>query len=519
VLASAAAPDGGGVTGGPLRDSVSAKDDVDFTPLGAGADGFSVVCEATDDVVLEAGLMSPHRHLSPASCVDFEGEAPLTRIQSRIRCAVVTPSLPLGRLAAAVIAGALASLFATGDAALTALTEPRLQALKGGTGRTALIFQRYAKERGRVLSRWLVARVLAISVTTALISEVPTVDPPFAGWGVVMAAAVAVVTYGVFTEVLGVVARRRPEEVSALALRYLRPFEWAVWPIAEPLAFLGRLVDARVPQQSKADPERTETEVEWVVREGERHGALANEPAEMIRNVLDFKDLVVKDVMVPRRHVTGIPVGASLKEIIAVVSNEGHSRYPVYRETLDNVVGLLYVKDLFRVVERGQLATAKLDDLIRRHTLFAVETQSAASILREMRSRSQHMAVVSDEFGGTSGVVTLEDVLEQIVGDIKDEYDAEAEALVQKHGDGRFTADAAVSIDELSSHIGRQLPVDDAFESLGGLLVHRMGRVPLVGAVLQLAGLKFTVRDADETHVVRVDIEVLEAPRVSQPEA
>ena len=444
----------------------------------------------------------------------------MTLPESRIRCAVVSPSLPFGRVVAAVIFGALASLFATGDAAVTALSESRLQALKGGNGRTAALFQRYARERGRVLSRWLVARVLAISVTTALISEAAAIDPPFAGWGVITAAAVAVVTYGVFTEMLGVLARRRPEEVSAMALRYLRPFEWAVSPIAEPLAFLGRIVEARLPHRTKGDPELTETEVEWVVREGERHGGLANEPAEMIRNVLDFKDLVVKDVMVPRRLVSGVPVGASLKEIIAIVSDEGHSRYPVYRETLDNVVGLLYVKDLFRVVERGQLATAKLDDLIRRHTLFAVETQSAASILREMRSRSQHMAVVSDEFGGTSGVVTLEDILEQIVGDIRDEYDAEAEALVQKLGEGRYVANAAVSIDELSSHIGRQLPVDDAFESLGGLLVHRAGRVPLVGTVIQLAGVKFTVRDADETHVVRVDIEAMDpAPRASRPEA
>jgi putative hemolysin len=419
---------------------------------------------------------------------------------------------------AAVVFGALASLFATGDAALTALSEARLQALKAGSSRTARLFQRYADERGRVLSRWLVARVLAISVTTAVISKTVSSDPDFEGWSVFVAAAFAVLTYGVFTEALGVLARRRPEEVSTWTLRYLRPFEWAVWPIAAPLAFVGRMVEARLPHRRSLDPQVTETEVEWVVREGERQGALANEPAEMIRNVLDFKDLVVKDVMVPRRRVTGVPVGASLKEIIEIVSNEGHSRYPVYRETLDNVVGLLYVKDLFRVVERGQLATAKLDDLIRRHTLFAVETQSAASILREMRSRSQHMAVVSDEFGGTSGVVTLEDVLEQIVGDIRDEYDAEVEAQVQKLGEGRFVADAAVSVDELSAHLGRQLPVDGAFESLGGLLVHRAGRVPPVGAVIQLAGLKFTVREADETHVVRVDIEALDpAPRGSQP--
>ena len=431
---------------------------------------------------------------------------------------MLSPGFPFGRVIAAVIFGGLASLFATGDAALTTLSEARLQALQSGTSRHARLYQRYAAERGRVVSRWLVARVLAISVTTALIAQSASNDPEYAGWSVVTAAAFAVLTYGVFTEALGVLARRRPEDVSEWSLRYLRPFEWAVWPIAEPLALLGRIVEARLPADSKVDPHVTETEVEWVVREGERQGALANEPAEMIRNVLDFKDLVVKDVMVPRRRVTGIPVGASLQEIIAIVSNEGHSRYPVFRETLDNVVGLLYVKDLFRVVEKGQLATAKLDDLIRRHTLFAVETQSAASILREMRSRSQHLAVVSDEFGGTSGVVTLEDVLEQIVGDIRDEYDAEAEAQVQKLGEGRFLADAAVSVDELSSHVGRQLPVDGAFESLGGLLVHRAGRVPAVGAVIQLAGLKFTVREADETHVVRVEIEATEpAPRPSQP--
>ncbi len=430
-----------------------------------------------------------------------------------------SPSLPIGAVVTAVIFGGFASLFATGDAALTALSEARLEALKTTPGPRAHLFKRYSVERGRVLSRWLVARILCISVTTALISQSAGVDAlqPFAGWSIFLAAGVAVLTYGVLTEALGVLARRRPEEFGGWALQYLRPFEWAVWPIAQPLAWVGRFVDSRVPHRVNGDPQLAETEVEWVVREGERRGALDNEPAEMIRNVLDFKDLLVKDVMVPRRQVVGVPVSASLKEIIATVSSEGHSRYPVYRDTLDHVVGLLYVKDLFRVVEKGQLATAKLDDIIRRHTLFAVETQPAASILREMRSRSQHMAVVSDEFGGTSGVVTLEDVLEQIVGDIKDEYDAEAESQVQRLGEGRYVADAAVSIDELSSHLGRQLPADGSFESLGGLLVSRAGRVPPVGAVLHLAGLKFTVREADETRVVRVDIEAIEPPRISQP--
>ena len=149
-------------------------------------------------------------------------------------------------------------------------------------------------------------------------------------------------------------------------------------------------------------------------------------------------------------------------------------------------------------------------------------------------SETRHYGPGSDEGGRTWAIIAslinsakligidpqeyLTDVLERIVGDIRDEYDAEAEAQVVRLGEGRFVADAAVSVDELSSHVGRQLPADGAFEALGGLLVHRAGRVPPVGAGLQLAGLKFTVREADEPHVVRVDIEVLD-PRAPRPSA
>ena len=211
--------------------------------------------------------------------------------------------------------------------------------------------------------------------------------------------------------------------------------------------------------------------------------------------------------MVPRRRVCGIEIGATLEEVIHLVSTEGHSRYPVYRETLDNIVGLLYAKDLFKVVRDNKVATMKFADLVRTPVLFVVETQSAASVLREMRSRSLHMAVVADEFGGTSGVVTLEDIIEEIVGDIRDEYDAESEAQVEQIGEGRFVADAAVSLSDLSTRLGKDLPADGEFESLGGLLIHRAGRVPPVGSVLQLDGVKFVVREADETHVMKVEIE------------
>jgi CBS domain containing-hemolysin-like protein len=420
--------------------------------------------------------------------------------------------LPIGPILAAIAAAAIGSLFATGDAALTALPEARLHSLIQGTNPEALALRRYTKDRVRVLSRWLVGRIVAISLAAALVDEAVERTGTIAGLGAVVAVLVAVLIYGTLTEILGTVARRRPERVATFALRFLWPLEWAMVPLAEPLAIIGRFIGQRFPVRPVIDAQAAETEVEWVVSEGERTGAIANEPAEMIRNVLDFKDLIIKDVMIPRRRASGIDMGTSLTDVIEMVSTEGHSRYPVFRETLDNVVGLLYAKDIFKVVREGDLATAKLTDIIRMSVLFVLETQPTASVLREMRAKSLHMAVVSDEFGGTSGIVTLEDILEEIVGDIRDEHDLATDAQIQQIGDGRFVVDAAVSLSDLSERIGKDLPANGEFESVGGLIVDRAGRVPEVGAVLQLDGVRFVVREADETRVVKVEIDATDVP-------
>ena len=413
--------------------------------------------------------------------------------------------LPVGTVLAAAAASFVGSLFACGDAALTSLPEARLQGLTAEDSPSKLIFRRYGTDRLRVLSRWLVGRVIMISLTAALLAE--AADGYFsARVGPLVAMVGAVVLYGTFAEILGTIARRRPEWVGALALRYLWPLEWAVVPLAEPLAVIGRLISQRVPALPNIDARLTENEVEWVVSEGEKTGTLAGEPAEMIRNVLDFKDLTAREVMVPRRKIGGIELATSLDKVVEVVSTEGHSRYPVYRETLDNVVGLLYAKDLFDVVRDKEMGKKTLTELVRSPVLFVVESQSAASVLREMRVRRLHMAIVSDEFGGTSGLVTLEDIIEEIVGEIHDEYDTDAEAPIEDLGDGRLVADASISLADLALHLGREFPADGDFESLGGLLVHRAGRVPAIGATLTLEGYKLIVREADETRVVKVEI-------------
>lgn len=411
-------------------------------------------------------------------------------------------SVPIGSIALAVVTAATGSLFAAAEAAVTALPEGRLETLATEKPST---FGRFAEDRLRVLSRWLVARILSISLASVLLHNgAQSVAGPRAAPFVAVVGAL--LTYGSFAEVLATLARRRPEEVGHAALRFLLPLEVLVIPLAAPLAVLGRLVGQRVEPVAKI----TESELEWAVSEGQRAGAIEQEPAEMIRNVLDLKDVTAKEVMVPRRRITGIELSTPLEEVLKIVATEGHSRYPVFRETLDHVVGLLYAKDLFDVVSRDPssrpLAGMRAEDLARKNVLFVTETQLAASVLREMRARRQHLAVVSDEFGGTAGVVTLEDILEEIVGDIHDEHDTEADSQILKIAEGRFVADAAMPLADLEPYIGMVLPAEGEFESLGGLIVERTGRVPQVGTEVKIDGYALIVREADETRVVKVEI-------------
>jgi CBS domain containing-hemolysin-like protein len=410
--------------------------------------------------------------------------------------------IPIGPIVLAVLAAAVGSLFASADAALTGLPEARLQSLVETKDEG---FVRFANDRLRLLSRWLVARVLAISLAAVVLAD-SFDDSMGQGLADVVAVVVSVLVYATFAEVLSTIARLRPEQVGRYALRYLRPIEILVLPFAEPLALLGRFVGRRFPDASAGDARLTATEVEWIVAQGEKAGALEKEPATMIRNVLDFKNLSAREVMVPRRRVSAIHAGMPLPEVLEHVIKDGHSRYPVFRDTLDNVMGLLYVKDLFDVVRQGKMAELKLEDLIRKPVLFVTETQGALSVLREMRSRRLHLAIVTDEFGGTGGIVTLEDIIEEIVGDIRDEYDTEELAPIQKLAEGRYVADAAIPISDLELHLGKKLPEDGDFESLGGLIVHRAGRVPEVGATVSLDGYKLIVREADERRVVKVEI-------------
>jgi len=381
-----------------------------------------------------------------------------------------------------MVSAVVGALFAAADTALTALTGPRLLALiEQAEGADKKAFERIRTADTKLRSRYLLGRIVSSTATAILTFLV--VLPRWSEGGAWIAFGVTVAFTGTLYEVTTTMVRKYADYVSPMAARYLRPLELAMFPLAIPLGWLGSAISRKDVVVEPHDPRLAEAEVENLVEEGERSGLLDPEPAEMIRNVLEFQDRTAKDIMVPRSRVEAIDISMPIEKVLLFVSESGHSRYPVYREQIDNIVGLLYAKDLFKHLEQHRPKNTSLKDIVRTPANFVVESQPLSSLLKEMRSRRQHLAIVVDEFGGVSGLVTLEDVLEEIVGDIRDEHDAEEAPPIQDLGNGRILADAAVSLRELSAYLGADMPADDS-HTLEGMITEHLGKIPEKGTSL-----------------------------------
>lgn len=411
----------------------------------------------------------------------------------------------------------LGSAFAAADAAMTGLSTHRLAGLaEQMTGWRKTQLERYLRDGNAIHSRWLIARITLLTLTGTLVARslFPGLPP--------LGAAVcgALLFYAPLAEVATAMARARPARLGPILLAVLRPLELAVLPLALPLSWLGDVAFRFATPENVLEEESraVETEVEALVEDAEKAGGMAKEPAEIIRNVLEMKDRVVREVMVPRIKVVGIEITTPLLEVVKFVAAQGHSRYPVYRGKMDDVVGVLNAKDLFRLADRGSIIEGTIERILRTSPIFVPESQNVSGVMREMRNHRQHLAVVLDEFGGMAGVVTMEDILEEIVGDIQDEYDGE-ETLIQSLGDGHFLADAAIALHDLSLAIGRELHGGEDFGSLGGLLLHEAGRVPSVGDRLEHDGVVFVVREGDEKRISKVEIVIPPTDETASPAA
>ncbi len=236
--------------------------------------------------------------------------------------------------------------------------------------------------------------------------------------------------------------------------------------------------------------------------ESEDEDELDREEEQLIHSIFEFGDTVVREVMVPRTDMVAVPSDATVDDALDVAIPAGYSRLPVYRDHLDDLIGLVFVKDLIRATRRGR-GDASLSEVLRK-AVFVPEQKRAAELLREMQTRKFHMAIAVDEYGGTAGLVTLEDVLEEIVGEIVDEYDVE-EPTVEEIGDGLLRVAGRTPIAEVSSLLGVDLP-DEEWDTVGGLMFDLVGHVPSEGESVSFQGIDFVAERVQGRRIVSVTI-------------
>ncbi len=414
--------------------------------------------------------------------------------------------VPSIQLAAAIVGGVgLGALLAAVGAGMHALGEAGLQALSETEGRNAKVAQRVLRDLSAVQSRLLIGRVFCVGLAAALVGHSLL---QYGAWIALLGVLGTSATYAILATVAGAVVRQRSGQATLQLWRWLRPVDLLLTPLAVPLRWINELVMKLVPEVEVEDPDRlAELTVEHVIEQGEETGTIAEEHAQMLRSVLEFKNTVAREIMVPRTQMVAFDIDTTIDDVLASIIESGHSRYPVYRGQIDQVEGILYAKDLFEVLRNTSNSTdVLLTDVLRKPVFFAAESQKIGVLLREMQRRRSHLAVVVDEFGGAAGIVTLEDIVEEIVGEIQDEHDAEM-PLVYERAPGHYFVDASISVYDLEEHLGEAICDDKTdFDSLGGMLVHLAGQVPVIGATLVAGSYRVVVLEADERHVRRVEM-------------
>ena len=252
----------------------------------------------------------------------------------------------------------------------------------------------------------------------------------------------------------------------------------------------------------------SEEELKTLFDISEETGAIENNEKEMITSIIDFSETNVKEIMVPRIDMDCIKSDASIAELIELVNESLHSRIPVFQDRIDNILGIIYVKDLLKYVANNKsLDSVKIDKIIHK-AYFVPEKKKIQELLKEFQEQKVHMAIVVDEYGGTSGLVTLEDIIEEIVGEIQDEYDTE-QPLINRINEYTYILDGKLSIEELNEAISIELPQSEDIETISGFIYHKIGKLPDLNELIQHENLQFKIKEIDNRRINKIELNIL----------
>ncbi len=408
-------------------------------------------------------------------------------------------------LAACVILSALASATET---ALTSVGRLRVRHMAEEGSRAAAILQRLHHDPSRFLSVVLVVNTVALILASAAATllGVRYLPRTVAGvevgiWGDLVVSIGLAIGLLIFAEVTPKsLAIRHAERVALAAAGPVDALATALRPVIWFITLVSRAITGG----RAATPYLTEQELMTILHVSEEQGVIEEEEREMIQGIVRIGDKLVREVMVPRPDIAAVDRDASLDEVVAMIRETGHTRLPAYEGDLDHVVGLIHAKDLLTFYAGGG---GDFDiNRILRPINFTPELKKVDELLHEMQVRKVHMMIVVDEYGGTSGLVTLEDLLEEIVGEIRDEYDSEEEPL-QVLGERTALVEGRYPMDELNSRLGLGIEDSEQYDSVGGYVYSVLGRIPAAGTTFERDRVRWTVESVNGQRILQVKLD------------
>ena len=416
--------------------------------------------------------------------------------------------LPYLELASIAVCLFFSAFFSGAETALTSLSEVKVQQLIDKHPRWGIALHRWQTNTAGLLTTILIGNNIANVTASALATDLA---------GNFFANSAIPIAIGVMTFLLLFAGEITPKTFSlafadSLALplvNILMFFHVLFLPVGWVLTRFIRALLRLVGKGTEERPRVTEEDMEYAVSLGRRQGAIDQEKENLLISAFDFSETAAKEIMVPRTDMHAVEVGTPYDELVKLTLETGFSRFPVYEGSIDRVVGIFFSKSLLAppgAGEKGKYLRRKMGP-----ALFVPETKKISEVLKLFQRNRVHMAIVVDEFGGTEGVVTLEDIIEELLGEIHDEFDTEQERVQEIPGGG-FVADARVEIEELETFIKIKFPEERGYESLGGFLMEVAGDVPAQGWQHEYKGHAFYVQEADLNRVIKVRIDRLSDP-------
>lgn len=416
------------------------------------------------------------------------------------------------------------AFFACSEIAVISLNDKKIDKLASEGHKKAKLIQKLTKNSSNFLSTIQIGVTLAGFFTSAsasqtyapLIADAVTKSHPSVSYGLISGISSAVITIImsylslVFGELVPKkLAMAKPEKLSYAFAPVLYAVSVAAKPFVKLLSASTNGVVRLMGVDPNADEEPvTEEEILMMVDVGEEKGVIENSQKEMINNIFEFDDMDAGDIMTHRVDMTAVEADEPVQTVIASAIADGYSRIPVYDDDPDNIVGVVYIKDLLKFIGEDIPPNTTIRQVMR-EAYFIPESKKCGELFTEMTEKHIQMSIVVDEYGGTAGIVTIEDIIESIVGNIQDEYDREDEEI-SKIDDHIYTVEGVTDIDEIDELIGAHLPEGD-YDTIGGFILSRLGYLPVNGDldVVEYENLKFTVLSVEERRIDKIKIEIL----------